>query len=309
MLAYLMDHVNERYFPESRVLPGLQIFTNRFGWKDCYLGHHLIFSHRTTTYDMSIFPEKLHTHPFFELDIYVSGNITYIADNHEIQPTKGDIILFPPGVLHTARQSEKSQYERYVFYFEPVAFELFSAKNLPALFQEDNASCLSVDSQWRGEFQYLLEKLFYTVGLDEHETALTAFSYILQLFVLIGRHTVVDQGSFMKLPQNVLQVKLYIDENYHDISTTAEVADHFFYSREYVSRIFKQYFNINISEYLVCKKLDLAKRVLEEGKNVTQAFSASGYRSMSSFVTTFRNYTGMTPSEYRRQNCLRNARS
>ena len=303
MQFYLSSHIQNRYLPEIRFLPGLQVFTNRCGWKDYCLNQHLIFSRRTTTYDMSLFPEKLHTHSFYEMDIYQGGHVSYIADDHELQPSRGDILLFPPNVLHTARQTERSEYDRFVFYFESSIFSLFSASALPPLFQQENAMCLTVEPARRGMFYYLLEQITHTLEREEPETALLAFSYIVQLFVLIGRHTSVRPGSVQTLPANVLRVKAYIDENFQSIANTAQIADSLFYSREYVSRIFKQYFNINISEYLSRKKLEQAKRALQEGQNVTQAFSLSGYRSMSSFVSAFRSYAGSTPSAYRRQYC------
>ena len=65
--------------------------------------------------------------------------------------------------------------------------------------------------------------------------------------------------------------------------------------------MFKQYFNTNISEYITHKRIDAAKEALEAGQTVTQAFNASGYRSMSSFINTFRSVTSMPPSHYRRE--------
>ena len=82
----------------------------------------------------------------------------------------------------------------------------------------------------------------------------------------------------------MLEIKRYIDENFQAISSTSDISDHFFYSREYISRMFKQYFNTNISEYITHKRIDAAKEALEAGQTVTQAFNASGYRSMSSFI-------------------------
>ncbi len=59
-------------------------------------------------------------------------------------------------------------------------------------------------------------------------------------------------------------------------------------------------YNIQLSEYLLNKKINCAKALLEKGKSVSFAFDASGFRSMSSFINAFRQRTGMTPSEYKR---------
>ncbi len=299
MESYLHDHKSTRYLPTETLLPGLKKYTNLYGWDDFYIGKNLIFSHRFTSYDVSAFPEKLHNHNFFEMDIYESGNISYVAGNQEIFPKKGDIIIFPPDIFHTAKLSEKSQYERYVLYFSGDIFNFLGHDSLPLLFKSNHISCRTVEPEKRCELFYLLEKIEYAVQRGHAESGLLAFAYILQLFNLISQHTLINKDSISAIPQNILNVKTYVDENFNILNTTTEIADHFFYSREYVSRMFKQYFNINLSEYLVSKKISCAKQVLEEGKSVNYAFDIAGYRSMSSFVNAFRTHTSMTPSEYK----------
>ncbi len=299
MESYLHDHKSTRYLPTEITLPGLRKYSNLCGWDDFYIGKHLIFSHRFSSYDVSAFPEKLHTHDFFELVIYESGNISYVADNQEIFPKKGDILIFPPGVFHTGKLSEKSQYERYVLYFRADIFNFLGHGSSPQLFKSHHVSCLTVEPEKRCELFYLLEKIEYALQKGHAESGLLSFSYILQLFNLISQHTLINKDSISAIPQNILNVKTYVDANFNIINTTTEIADHFFYSREYVSRMFKQFFNINLSEYLISRKISCAKQVLEEGKSVAYAFDIAGYHSMSSFVNGFKAHTNMTPSEYK----------
>jgi len=253
---------------------------------------------------MSFFPEKLHTHTFYEMDIFLGGQISYIVSDHEVFPQRGGILFVPPGITHTARQLEKSEYNRIVFYFDSKAFDFLGPGSLPAFFYEPDAGYFSVKDEFQAQFHYLLEQIRYTLEHPCEGVTLLSFTYILQLFLLIARHSQSDREHFSKLPLKVLQIKTYIDQNYQTITSTAEVASHFFYSREYVSRIFKQYFNTNLSEYITRKKIENAKQALENGQSVTQAFSVSGYRSMSAFIAAFRSITSMSPSDFRRQAML-----
>ena len=147
----------------------------------------------------------------------------------------------------------------------------------------------------------LTQKIESLCAQADNSTGLLGFSYIIQLLHLIGTQAQIDHEHLATLPSNVLEIKRYIDENFQAISSTSDISDHFFYSREYISRMFKQYFNTNISEYITHKRIDAAKEALEAGQTVTQAFNASGYRSMSSFINTFRSVTSMPPSHYRRE--------
>ncbi|MDD6221848.1 MAG: helix-turn-helix domain-containing protein, partial [Lachnospiraceae bacterium] len=43
------------------------------------------------------------------------------------------------------------------------------------------------------------------------------------------------------------------------------------------------------------------KKALESGSRVTEAFQLSGYHTMSSFISAFKKFVNMTPSEYRKR--------
>lgn len=96
MKNYLERHRTSVYLPTCTSLPGLTRYENSRGWQDYYIGDKLLFSHRKTVYDQQTFPEKLHSHTFYEMDIYIEGGISYIADKQEFSPVRDNILLFPP---------------------------------------------------------------------------------------------------------------------------------------------------------------------------------------------------------------------
>ena len=106
MKHYQQDHIARFYFPDHAEQPGLKKFKNFSGWEDVYVGRHLLFSHRRTRYEASSFPEKLHSHSFYEMDIFVTGSISYVSPDQEMLPHPDDILLIPPGCQHTARLLE-----------------------------------------------------------------------------------------------------------------------------------------------------------------------------------------------------------
>ena len=301
MLNYFATHREKFYTSVHDALPGLKICANKRGWVDYYLGPRLLFSHRVNIYENTTFPDKLHTHDFFEMDIFYGGQVSYVLSDHEVVPRKGDILLIPPEVLHTGRLMEKSEFDRAVFYFDPQIFAFLDQCDLPPLFQKVSASYLTIDNSARADYHYLLQRLETVCAQADASSGLLGFSYVIQLFHLIGDKARLDHEHLSALPSNVLEIKRYIDKNFQTLASAAEISTHFFYSREYISRMFKQYFNTNISEYIAQKRINAAKDVLEAGQSVTQAFTASGYRSMSSFISAFRAETSMPPSLYRKK--------
>jgi AraC-like DNA-binding protein len=100
------------------------------------------------------------------------------------------------------------------------------------------------------------------------------------------------------LPPKMLEIKSYIDENYAEIESVSDVAKNFFYSREYVSRLFKKYYSVSVSDYLARVRVIRSIEMMQGGVSVTDACFAVGFGSMSAFYLTFRKNMGMSPSEY-----------
>ena len=80
-------------------------------------------------------------------------------------------------------------------------------------------------------------------------------------------------------------------------------ADHFFISPDYVSKFFKENTGYGFVKYSAKVKLDKAcEMLMENNYSIEQIARAVGYNSALSFRRAFKNYTGLSPSEYRHQN-------
>ena len=293
--------------PESKAycltssLPGLRRYQNVQGWTDYWLGEHLVYSHRKSRYTFSTFPEKLHSHDYYELLIPRRGDVGFIADNQYISPQPGSLILFHPGSVHTARLLAESDYDRYVFLFDEDAFNVFGAEASPLKFLHQDAVCIEFPPELEDTLYSDLRKITNTLSGDGSDTALLAYSQMTQLLCLINRHATISNQTVQTIPQNVLKIKQYVDDNYLNLNTTSEIAEHFFYRREYVSRLFKEYFNTNLSDYLTSLKIRHSQEMQKRGASVTDACFKSGFRNMSTFTSAFRSQVYMNPSAYRKE--------
>lgn len=309
MKDYLHDHINRKLY-DSAVSPsdqpGIQQYHNVNGWIDHYIGRHLLFSQRNVRYDSGNFPERFHSHDFFEVDIYCGGDIRYVSDHQEIVPKRDDILIFPPHCDHTAKLSSNSTYERIVLYFSPRFFTDIDAAVTPGIFLDPHVRCLSIRPEYRGQFFYLLENLKNLLHASPPGAGLWAYSTSIQLLSMIATCTTSNDQSIIAIPQKLLDIKGFIDEHFQTIATIDDIASEFFYSREYISRIFKQYYNIGISEYLRTKRLLYSAELLKQGYNVGYACDAAGFRSMSTFVSAFREKYGFTPVQFKQ---MRRSRS
>jgi len=105
-----------------------------------------------------------------------------------------------------------------------------------------------------------------------------------------------------KAPKNniINDIEKYLQENFDRDVKLKEISDHFYISREYISRKFKQVFNENISDYIVRIRLEKAKSLLKNSQlKIYEIASMIGYQDDKYFRKVFKKVEGMTPNEYR----------
>ena len=95
----------------------------------------------------------------------------------------------------------------------------------------------------------------------------------------------------------------YIDENLHDetLSLTA-VAAEVYLNPVYFGRGFKNTQNISFKQYLLEQRMELAKKLIVEGKDsISVICEKVGIPNRSYFSQVFKQHTGMLPSEYKKE--------
>ncbi len=144
-------------------------------------------------------------------------------------------------------------------------------------------------------FQIGLYKLLET---SEHNTWNDAGQYLFDLsekiFGILG---VTDDNLSSQAMNRLLH---YIDEHLADDLTLVRLAEVSGFNASYLSRLFKKIKDIAISGYILDKRMNMAQRLLRNTNEKVNAISSkTGYLSAHSFTRAFRNYTGVSPQEYR----------
>lgn len=96
------------------------------------------------------------------------------------------------------------------------------------------------------------------------------------------------------------QVRQYIDENYDKNLSLQSVADHFYVSREYLSRSFKAEYKESFSDHLLACRMERAKQLLVEYNiPIKEVWRMLRFVDQTHFYKCFKRYFGMTPGEIR----------
>lgn len=92
-----------------------------------------------------------------------------------------------------------------------------------------------------------------------------------------------------------------VREEYASPLSLDGVASRLCVSNEYLSQLFSRQMNVPFTRYLKQRRVDVAKRLLLEGKwRIQDVSSMTGYQNARYFVRVFKEIADMTPSEYQR---------
>ena len=276
-------------------------YLHQEGWSDTAVNKELIFSHRNTWYDHQSFTEQFHVHTYYELIFYINGNVDYLNEDLVINPSPYMITWTKPGVMHSARLLSPSQYERYVIYFTDKFFDINGQITpLTDFINQSTGNHMVLSEKSFNQLLTLLKKACEICESDQPYTELVLKSILVEIFyILNSQKSKIQEGQ--AITEAMGEVKRYIDANYASITSVSQIADHFFYSREHLSRKFMQTFNISVAHYLsrcrIAESLELLKSM-----SVTDAAYSVGFQSQSAFIKAFKKYMHCLPSEYKVKN-------
>ncbi len=298
MQGYLSGHLAAGGYTE---VPGaVRCYRNAQGWEDWFVTDKLLFSHRVTPYTKETFRETFHDHTYYELNICRAGDVCFFCNEKTVTLQHGLICLLRPNTVHTGKLLTPSLYDRYILYFDADALSFLGAGAplIPFTAKEPQFFGL-LDERGTGEMFALLEETEKTLSAGGECAATMALAAILRLFALITDRYDRPAPQSGNVPEIIQRIREYVDAHFTEIDSVGEIAARFSYSKEYLSRLFKKYYNGHIYNYLIRKKISFAIAKIEEGASVTDACYLSGFNNMTSFIRYFRLATGTTPTGYR----------
>ncbi|GAL10737.1 transcriptional regulator AraC family [Vibrio astriarenae] len=113
----------------------------------------------------------------------------------------------------------------------------------------------------------------------------------------------LSQRLSVKSDVAIEQTLQFIDNNLAVNLNESLLAAQVDYSTTYFSKLFRKSTGVSFRDYVISKRISLAKQMLVEDKAMKVAVVAyqCGYRDVSYFSRIFKKKTGLTPAGYRQQ--------
>ena len=146
-----------------------------------------------------------------------------------------------------------------------------------------------------------LAKLFYNLSraIETKATILERDSLALEFFSnLITHNKEFTLKSYPTEKPAIAIVCDYLQANYHQNVSLAQLAEIAQISRFYLSRLFRREKGISLSAYQTQIKIDRAKKLLSQGMPIATVATATGFYDQSHFGDRFKRLVGTTPGNY-----------
>ena len=248
-----------------------------------------------------------HSHPYFEFILVRRGICEYLSGGKRFLLHPDEMLLISPGTVHTMIcPSDSSSYERLIL---QVDAEFMVQVLNDCMLQErtnrfPSLYILRAEDVCRWGLRELLERINATASVSDSGLRDQLYRCQIGELMLTIEHVAGTSQSVAPNASSALisGVTAYILERFRDPElNVASIAQQFYVSREHLSRSFKSYTNESIRHYITDLRMQEFRYGRVTGKSVLDACLASGFSDYSSFVKSFRNLYGITPTEYREQ--------
>lgn len=130
------------------------------------------------------------------------------------------------------------------------------------------------------------------------ETILDIKQWVLDIISTVSKYLNKEEnGRYQKVVEDI---KSIIDEKYARIENVGQIINPLYISASHANFIFKQQTGQTIFDYLFAKRMEEAKRMLLDPYiRIYEIAERTGYKTNSYFASVFKEYTGLTPKQFR----------
>lgn len=245
----------------------------------------------------------VHHHDFYEVYLFLSGEVDYWVDGRLYRLQTGDILLINPMELHRPIvKTDHAVYERIVLWIEKKYLESFSTDtvSLTRCFDHsrpEHSNLLRPSVLGRSDITARLNALVREYYSEEYGGTLCADGLFLQLMVELNRLALLDDGEELREEPSVLASKVlaYIGEHYAEELSLESLAQQFFVSKYHLSHEFSRTVGVGVYRYLTLKRLLIAKQLMDDGMPPGDVYASCGFRDYTNFYRAFKAEYGISP--------------
>lgn len=246
---------------------------------------------------------ELHHHEFYEIYLFLSGEVEYWVDGRLYHLQPGDLMLINPLEFHRPIvKRDDAVYERVVLWIEREYLETLSGSDVSLTRCFDHSrpthtNLIRASSLWRTDLTARLHALVREYYSDGYASEQCANGLLLQLMVELNRVAMQNEEEISREESSPLVSKVlaYIADHYAEEISLESLAQQFYVSKYHLSHEFSRTVGIGVYRYLTLKRLMIAKQLMNSGVAPGDVYPLCGFRDYTNFYRAFKAEYGASP--------------
>lgn len=229
-----------------------------------------------------------HFHKNLELIYVIEGSVNCTINDKHYHLTKGEFGLCLPYDIHSYNPLENTKYWVLVFSDD---FVRFFSKKITNKISEGYSFTVKDEIK-----SYIISQLIN----NKNPSIFTLKSCLYAICEeYLNSVKLIDKNrSHTELVSAIVD---FVAENHTKKITLSDIAKELGYDYSYMSRHFKNVFNITFTDFINMYRLETAIKLLDEtNNNITDIAFESGFQSVRSFHNFFKKSMNISPTEYRK---------
>ena len=241
-----------------------------------------------------------HYHDFHKVVIFISGKVVYHIEGKAYQLKPWDILLVNRHAIHRSEIDPSVPYERFILWIQndilwQELLKCFQKAN------DRNYNLVRLNSALQEKMKDILFELETSTKSDGYGKEILTQSLFLQFMVYLNRIFLEKQYIFDKksytFDSQIASILQYINHNLKEDLSVETLSARYYVSKYHLMRKFKQETGYTLHNYIVNKRLLMARTLISNGMPVTKAAQESGFAEYSTFSRAYRKQFKTTPSE------------
>ncbi|MBO5453097.1 MAG: AraC family transcriptional regulator [Clostridia bacterium] len=247
-----------------------------------------------------------HRHREVELLAITGGRARFYINAEVCDVEDGDVVIISPYLMHNATIFANEDFKHYCLCFD---LSIIPDDELRYNLEKGIVKIRNVvkaDSNASDMLKNCIVNAF-----NAHKEGLKGWELKVKGNMALFFGLLAENGFIQKTVKNegvndiCCGIIDYIEKNYANSITSTDAAKAFYVSDSYFCRIFKKNFGYCFQNYICMYRVEKAKILLRTTTLPVSAISMqTGFNSFSYFGKMFKEYIGVSPSEYRKKKDL-----